>query len=201
MNGLNSCKIDRKITELTKNMILPFERTYWVIPGKLLAGEIPSAKDEKVRKNKVQNLVNMGFDTIVNLMEPNEMTFSGELLVNYTTDLQDYAKSIEKKVSVHNFPIKDLSITTPDIMKQIITCIFNDIEAGKKVYVHCWGGVGRTGTVIGCFLLEQKMATTENVMETIAYLKRTTSIADRRSPETDEQMDFILNWPVLRSEL
>jgi hypothetical protein len=42
------------------------------------------------------------------------------------------------------------------------------------------------------------MATTENVIETIAYLKRTTSIADRLSPETDEQMDFILDWPVLR---
>ena len=182
-------------------MILPFERTYWMIPGKLLAGEIPSAREEETRKNKVQNLVNMGFDTIVNLMEPDETTFSGELLVDYTPYLCDYAKSREKKVTVNHFPIKDLSITTPERMKQIIAHIFNEIEAGKKVYVHCWGGVGRTGTVVGCFLLEQKMATTENVMETIAYLKRTTSIADRRSPETDEQMDFILNWPVLKSVL
>ncbi|WP_188406321.1 protein-tyrosine phosphatase family protein [Psychroflexus salis] len=51
---------------------------------------------------------------------------------------------------------------------------------GKKVYVHCWGGVGKTGTVIGCFLLEQQMATTENIIQTIEYLKRSTSIAHRR---------------------
>jgi protein-tyrosine phosphatase len=133
-------------------------------------------------------------------MEPDEKTFSGELLVDYTSELHEYAESVEKKITVYHFPIKDLSITTPERMNQILTQIFGDIEAGKKVYVHCWGGVGRTGTVIGCFLLEQKMATPENVIETIAYLKRTTSIADRRSPETNEQMDFILNWPVLRSE-
>lgn len=181
-----------------EKLILPFERTYWVIPGKLMAGEIPSAREEVIRKNKVQNLVNMGFETIINLMEPDEMTFSGELFVDYSPDLQEYSKSLEKKVTVYHFPIKDLSITTPERMKQIITQIFNAIESGKKVYVHCWGGVGRTGMVIGCFLLEQKMATTENVIETIAYLKRTTSIADRLSPETDEQMDFILDWPVLR---
>lgn len=182
-------------------MILPFERSYWVIPGKLLAGEIPSSSKISVRKQKVQNLVEMGFDTIINLMEPDETTFSGELLLDYTPYLYDYAKSREKKVTVNHFSIKDLSITTPDRMKQIIAHIFNEIEAGKKVYVHCWGGVGRTGMVIGCFLLEQKMAATENVIETIAYLKRTTSIADRRSPETDEQAEFILNWPVLRPEL
>ena len=181
-------------------MILPFERAYWVIPGKLMAGEIPSAREEAIRKNKVQNFVNMGFNTIINLMEPDEKTFSGELLVDYTSELHEYAKSFEKKIKVYHFPIKDLSITTPERMNQILTQIFSEIEAGKKVYVHCWGGVGRTGTVIGCFLLEQKMATPENVIETIAYLKRTTSIADRRSPETDEQLDFILNWPVLRSE-
>ena len=26
---------------------------------------------------------------------------------------------------------------------------------GRKVYVHCWGGVGRTGTVVGCYLVRQ----------------------------------------------
>ncbi len=184
-----------------EKLILPFERSYWVISGKLLAGEIPSSSKRSVRKQKVQNLAEMGFDTIINLMEPDEKTFSGELLVDYTSDLQDYAKRIEKKVTVCHFPIKDLSTTTAEKMKQIITQIFNEIQAGKKVYVHCWGGIGRTGLVIGCFLLEQKRATKENVIETIAYLKRTTSIASRRSPETDEQMDFILDWPLLRSKL
>jgi protein-tyrosine phosphatase len=83
-------------------------------------------------------------------------------------------------------------------MFEIIQLISALIQEGKKVYLHCWGGIGRTGTVIGCYLIENQMASTENVMQTIDYLKRTTPIKDRRSPETDEQMDFILDWPVLR---
>ena len=35
--------------------------------------------------------------------------------------------------------------------------ILDDIDAvradGGTVYVHCWGGVGRTGTVVGCLLV------------------------------------------------
>ncbi|GGE15658.1 hypothetical protein [Psychroflexus salis] len=110
-----------------EKIILPFERTHWVIPGKLLAGEIPSSSKRSVRKQKVQNLINMGFDTIINLMEPNEKTFSGKLLVDYTSDLRDYAKSMERKVTVYYFPIKDLSETTKERMKEIIAQIFNDI--------------------------------------------------------------------------
>jgi hypothetical protein len=50
----------------------------------LLAGEIPSSREESIRKQKINNLVKMGFDAIVNLMEPDERTFSGELLEDYT---------------------------------------------------------------------------------------------------------------------
>jgi hypothetical protein len=182
-----------------ENMILPFERSYWVIPGRLLAGEIPSSREEEVRKQKVSNLVKMGFDVVINLMEPGEKTFSGELLTDYVPDLEYYSARANKKVEVHRHSIKDLSITTPEKMKEIINLIHLLIQQGKKVYVHCWGGIGRTGTVVGCYLIEQNMATTENAIQTIEYLKRTTPIKDRRSPETDEQRDFVLDWPVLRS--
>lgn len=56
------------------------------------------------------------------------------------------------------------------------------------------GGVGRTGTVIGCYLIRNAYSSPEKIINTIDYLKRTTSIANRSSPETDEQTLFILNW-------
>jgi len=61
--------------------------------------------------------------------------------------------------------------------------------------VHCWGGSGRTGTVVGCWLLEVGLATHANVLETVQRLR----IGDldgghKPSPQTREQADFILNW-------
>jgi protein tyrosine/serine phosphatase len=179
--------------------MLPFDRSYWVIPGKLLAGEIPSAVEEATRKQKVENLVMMGFDAIINLMEDGERTFSGDLLIDYTDDLEYYAAQISKIITVHHLPIPDLSVTSIEKMRETLHLIYKLIEEGKKVYVHCWGGVGRTGTVVGCYLMEHNMATTVNVIQTIDYLKRTTPISNRNSPETEEQVNFVLNWPLSRS--
>lgn len=33
---------------------------------------------------------------------------------------------------------------------RILDAIDARLEAGKSVYVHCWGGIGRTDTVAGC---------------------------------------------------
>src|SRR3712207_6971239 len=36
------------------------------------------------------------------------------------------------------------------------TTLFRSAEGGLP-YVHCWGGIGRTGTVVGCYLVEHGM--------------------------------------------
>jgi len=75
-------------------------------------------------------------------------------------------------------------------MKETLHFICKLIEERNKVHVHCWGGVGRTVTVVGCYLIEQNMASTDTVLQTIDYLKRTTPISERNSPETNEQVNF-----------
>jgi protein tyrosine phosphatase len=174
--------------------MIPFERSYWVIPGRLLAGEIPSSSTDEIRLSKLNNLLDIKIDVIINLMEPIEKTFSGELLVDYIPELLDLSKKRNQPILVKRFSIKDLNIPTIDFMQEILTFIKKCLDENKKVYVHCWGGVGRTGSVIGCFLQEFGFATSENVIDTIAYLKRTTSIVNRDSPETIEQMEFVINW-------
>lgn len=40
-------------------------------------------------------------------------------------------------------------------MREILGLIDEAMAADRPVYVHCWGGVGRTGTVIGCHIAQR----------------------------------------------
>ena len=42
--------------------------------------------------------------------------------------------------------------------------------------------------------IENKFATRENVFNQIQELKSQSDLADRYSPETDEQIDFVVGW-------
>jgi len=176
------------------NSIIPYERSYLVLPNKLLAGEIPSSKTESRKIEKINNLLDCNIDVIINLMEEVEKNFSNEILEDYSITLLKEAVKKNKKIEVFRYAIKDLNIPTESFMVEILNKIDEQIALGKRVYVHCWGGVGRTGTVIGCYLIRHGFAEPENVIDTINYLKRTTNIAHRSSPETEEQCQFVLNW-------
>ena len=58
------------------------------------------------------------------------------------------------------------------------------------MYVHCWGGIGRTGTVIGCWLAGQGLGY-DDIVERLASLRAGTRKAGRRSPEADSQHDLL----------
>jgi len=175
-------------------MILPFERSYWVIPGKFLAGRIPSSPDVSRIRETVEALVGLEIDCVINLTEADEKTFSGALLNDYAATLREVATQVGRSVEVIRMSIPDLSIPSVPFMKKILNKIEQVLTEGKSVYVHCWGGVGRTGTVVGCYLQRKGYTNKENVLEMIEYLKRTTDLVNRLSPETDEQRDFVLHW-------
>lgn len=176
------------------NSIIPYERSYWVLPNKLLAGEIPSSKTESRKLEKINNLLDCNIDVIINLMESVEKNFNDEILEDYSITLFEEAHKRNKKIEVERYAIKDLTIPNENFMIEILNKIDEQIAIGKRVYVHCWGGVGRTGTVIGSYLIRHGYSTPEKVIDTINYLKRTTNISHRSSPETDEQRQFIFNW-------
>jgi protein-tyrosine phosphatase len=41
-----------------------------------------------------------------------------------------------------------------DHLAEILSAIDRRISEGGAVYLHCWGGVGRTGLVVACWLQE-----------------------------------------------
>jgi predicted protein tyrosine phosphatase len=52
-------------------------------------------------------------------------------------------------------PINDMGVPEGgETMQTILRHIRESSDLAPAVYVHCWGGIGRTGTVVGCWLRE-----------------------------------------------
>jgi len=173
---------------------VPFPRSYWVIPGKLLAGYYPGSKDPKEAATKLTALINSGIRHVINLMEPDERDFTGHLFVPYADIMESIAAKMGVSVTFDQLPIKDLSVPTERHMTRILNQIDLCIKHGKPVYVHCLGGIGRTGTVVGCYLVRHGLATGKNVLEMIRNLRKDTEDSGRESPETSEQRGMVVGW-------
>ena len=102
--------------------------------------------------------------------------------------------SIEAKRA--SFPIPDVSVIDVDGYTPIVDLVEAEVAANRPTYVHCWGGIGRTGTVIGCWLVHNGRTADEAVTE-IAALRAGSRNERRRSPETDEQIHMIRSWAAL----
>ncbi len=169
----------------------PTSSSYWVVPGFLLCGAYPGAQDPEERRSKVQALVDAGVQTFVNLMEEDETNYAGEPFSPYAALAREFCPDVQ----CIRYPIKDLSVPSPADMAVILAAIDEALAAKRPVYVHCWGGVGRTGTVIGCWLLRHGHAISGNVLDILMDLrKQDRERRHRMSPETAEQQRFVKRW-------
>lgn len=175
----------------------PFPRSYWVIPGKILAGAFPGDKDPSTTRVKLKGLFDAGVRCIINLMETDETNHAGNPFADYTKPFQDIAGEYHAKVICQRFPIQDLGLPDPAKMTLILDTVDHFVDAGKPVYIHCWGGIGRTGTTVGCYLMSHKMADPDSVIDKIRLLRCKDAAGHRPSPETSEQVKFVKNWPTL----
>jgi predicted protein tyrosine phosphatase len=168
------------------NRSLP--ESYWVEQDRLRAGEYPAQFDGELTRKRIDALIAAGFDTFIDLTRPNET-------VSYVRVLLEEAKLYEVDVKHYRFPIGDFGLPTPQQMTSILDTIDESLQAGKKIYLHCWGGIGRTGTTVGCYLV-RRGRTGEEALRQLAAWWRTVpkSHIHPRSPETHEQAEFIRNW-------
>jgi len=158
----------------------PLPDSYWVVPGRLLAGEYPGAAEARRAWRQLRRLSWCGVREYIDLTEPGEY------------HLEPYAHLLDGALR-RSFPIPDRGVPEPAEMEAILTAIDEGLAAGRVVYVHCFGGVGRTGTVVGCWLVRGG-ASPDEALATIARLRVGTPEMDIPSPETREQRELVLAW-------
>ena len=172
----------------------PFNRAYWVVPGKLLAGCYPGDSTPSIADGKLSRLIDAGIRHVINLMEADERDHRGFRFEPYEDRMEDLASKRKISVTFDQLSIKDLSVPTERYMIRILNQIDLCIRYDKPVYVHCWGGLGRTGTVVGCYLARHGLALGKDAIVKIADLREHTADSDRPSPETASQMQMVINW-------
>lgn len=163
----------------------PLDNSYWMIEGRFLAGEHPLGLDRH-DTGQVQQLLDAGIDCFIDLTEPDECATYDELLPPQVDHLR-------KPIPDHRTP-KEIAH-----MREIQQDIAAALLAGRRVYLHCRAGVGRTGMAAGCFLVEQGLDGDAALEELNRLWQQSGRSANWATiPQTPPQADYVRDWVLHR---
>ena len=173
----NDCQPQSLTVEQVTALGLPV-LNYYKVEEHIYAGEYPFAANQMFGIKKLDVLKSIGVTTIIDLTE------CGELF--------DYS-NIVSDINHYKFPIKDRNI--PDSFENVyklMSSIDNAKSENSTIYIHCWGGVGRTGTIVACWLVYNGMAANEALAH-LNELWKSCPKSKRRPycPDHGCQIDFI----------
>jgi len=146
----------------------------WIIDGKLAASSKPDSIEDILKWR------NIGFKAVLVLIEDIELIYLG--------GLKNYLKILKKNgFKTLSIPIRDFHTPTFEEALKAVKWIEEMISKNNPVIVHCNAGLGRTGTIVACYLVyKEKM----NPGDAINY------VAERRpgSLEIYGQVRFVYKF-------
>jgi protein-tyrosine phosphatase len=141
-------------------------------PGRLIAGRHPCAWGPEEAPAAVADLVADGVTLFLDLTQDGE--------------LESYSHLVPAPSRHVRIPIRDFSVPTPEVLEAALDEIDGELAAGGLVYVHCWAGCGRTGVVVGSWLVRHGMSP----HDALARIAETRGLG---CPQTLEQRLIVLD--------
>lgn len=158
---------------------LPIRDCYRVADG-FLAGAYPASADPEEAGRRLRTFARYGVDVYFDLTHPAD-------------PLEPYAQLLGTRARRIPHPIVDFGTTTIPHMIRILDDLDAATGGGHTAYLHCWGGIGRTGTVVGCWLMRHGLDHGDPIAQ-IAKLRRDVSDARAPSPQTSAQREMVRAW-------
>ena len=140
----------------------------WLIEGKLAGSAIPTSKDE------VKWMEDEGVKSIVTIREE-------PLDENWVENM--------KYLHVHS---NDMGVPEFSDLVYSVDFIHRQITNNEPVMVHCLAGLGRTGTILACYMIKYQKMSAENAIEYVRE-KRHGSIQSFVQEEIIFQFEKTLN--------
>ncbi|SDN93814.1 Protein-tyrosine phosphatase [Desulfonauticus submarinus] len=93
---------------------------------------------------------------------------------------------------VYFLPVEDEDVPSWDELEKALTWLEENIFLGKKVYIHCKYGIGRTGTILAAYLCRRGMSLkqVESVLKSL-----------RAKPESYPQWQLLLKYQKTQGHL
>ena len=187
----------------------------WLIPGRIMIGQYPGKTPEKYSaskresKNHIDKMVQDAnirvFCCLQDEIPPQDdfatwNFFNGNYkdFSHYGTIAKNALSSSSEEITFLHTGITDLSTPDSSSLNLLLCQILDEVLNERNVYIHCWGGRGRAGT-IGAILLGLLYPELES-MDCLNWVQRaydtreganTMPVVLQKSPQTSDQRDFV----------
>ncbi|KRX82111.1 Protein tyrosine phosphatase domain-containing protein 1 [Trichinella sp. T6] len=126
---------------------------------------IARPSDEGIERFQlIEQLAKCGVKSIFNLQLPFEHAHCGNPLTEHGFSY-DPEIFMEHGMAHYNFGWPDFGIASVEQILDVVKVMQHALDTGGKIAVHCHAGLGRTGTLICCFLIWNRAWTAEQALQ------------------------------------